>query len=385
MLARKIAAATACVGFVLTSSFSAGGVASGGEGQRYPLIAVDAKSGEVRWRYDPPGNRAVFRSFTSGPTVFVASASSCEGEVRLAALDAKTRQERWHKAVYPVGTAEGGVLVVRSANGTEIQGLDPESGDELWKRTLKPSESPMTVGPALVFVLDSTPLPPSGSRDAAGLRAFNKRDGTPAWIFESGELIDHATGGFGVLFSDTKLTVLLNTDLHKDDAGNPVFGGDVLRVLDTRTGREMVHFGVGQERGSTIVGDTVVSSDGRSLTARAVATGAVRWKVDSDMEYVAGASRRLGLLVVAGGTAPTRALALHDGGTRWTATSADIRVMAVGDRSVIATNVGSSRLMSLETKTGRQQWEVPIPEDLGGLGSISTGGGAIYLAWDCSG
>jgi len=119
------------------------------------VIALDAASGEVLWRYQRPRPKGAFVLHDTnrgvalyGDKVFVAA-----GEAVLLALDARTGKEVWtanvadNKSAYYLTlaplVADGKVLVGTSGGEFGIRGFisafDPDTGKELWRTFMIPA------------------------------------------------------------------------------------------------------------------------------------------------------------------------------------------------------------------------------------------------------
>ncbi|HWF12002.1 MAG TPA: PQQ-dependent dehydrogenase, methanol/ethanol family [Bryobacteraceae bacterium] len=113
------------------------------------VIAIDAKSGNVLWRYHRarPAGAIVLHDTSRGVALYGDKVYFAAGEAVLVALDAKTGKEVWstpiadNKSGYyctVAPLAAGGVIMVGASGGeTGIRGFvaayDPETGKEKWK------------------------------------------------------------------------------------------------------------------------------------------------------------------------------------------------------------------------------------------------------------
>ena len=119
------------------------------------VIAIDAKSGNVLWRYhrNRPTGASVPHETNRGVALYGDKVYFAAGEAVLVALDAKTGAEVWatpvadNKAGYYVTLAPliAGGKVMLGASGGEfgirgfVAAFDPESGKELWRTYTVPA------------------------------------------------------------------------------------------------------------------------------------------------------------------------------------------------------------------------------------------------------
>ena len=113
------------------------------------VIAIDAKSGNVLWRYrrPRPTNAAVPHDTSRGVALYGDRVYFAAGEAVLVALDAKTGKEVWTTAVadnksgYYISLAPlvaGGKVMVGASGGEFgirgfVAAFDPDSGKEVWR------------------------------------------------------------------------------------------------------------------------------------------------------------------------------------------------------------------------------------------------------------
>jgi alcohol dehydrogenase (cytochrome c) len=119
------------------------------------VIAIDAKSGNVMWRYKRPRpvGASVPHDTSRGVALYGDKVYFAAGEAVLVALDAKTGKEVWtttvadNKAGYYISLAPlvaGGKVMVGASGGEFgirgfVAGFDPETGKESWRTYTVPA------------------------------------------------------------------------------------------------------------------------------------------------------------------------------------------------------------------------------------------------------
>ncbi|MBX3270157.1 MAG: PQQ-like beta-propeller repeat protein [Sandaracinaceae bacterium] len=146
---------------------------------RAGLVAVDLRTGELRWRYAGEGS-GTFGLRRAGRILLFAN-----GDGAVSALDVVTGELLWRHAVdgerFVLRPAIAGDVVLAASGevGGEhgaLHGVDLFSGQPLWRRRLDtgPASEPIAAG-------DAAAVPLGGARDAA-LAVFEPRDGTLRWM-----------------------------------------------------------------------------------------------------------------------------------------------------------------------------------------------------------
>lgn len=113
------------------------------------VIALDAKTGDILWRYKKPRpeGAVILHDVSRGVALYGDKVFYAAGEAELVALDVKTGRPLWtttvadSKAAYYITLApliaDGKVMVGASGGETGIRGFvaayDPDSGKELWR------------------------------------------------------------------------------------------------------------------------------------------------------------------------------------------------------------------------------------------------------------
>ncbi len=119
------------------------------------VIAIDAKTGNVLWRYrrPRPTGASVPHDTSRGVALYGDKVLFAAGEAVLVALDAKTGKEVWtttvadNKSGYYISLAPlvaGGSIMVGASGGEFgirgfVAGFDPETGNELWRTYTVPA------------------------------------------------------------------------------------------------------------------------------------------------------------------------------------------------------------------------------------------------------
>jgi outer membrane protein assembly factor BamB len=151
------------------------------------LLALDAKSGAVKWRaplkINPWGGPAV-----SGKTVIVCGSTAsfdpkllkgAKGDV--VAFDLTTGQEKWRKEVTTGGIlgcpALTDELVITAATDGKVRAFNLADGERKWIYDAKtPFFAPVAIGKDVVYAGDLK----------GEIHAINLADGTPKWKFDLG-------------------------------------------------------------------------------------------------------------------------------------------------------------------------------------------------------
>jgi outer membrane protein assembly factor BamB len=146
------------------------------------VYALDAATGEVRWRSAPFAHPIQASPAAGGGTVFVVAEDPGSGETQLSALAATTGKRRWSFAPdgLAVGstapTVAGGRVYVGFGDFT-VRALDARTGDEVWAAPIRagfsPASAPALSGPSL-FVSD----------ERGSLYRLDVRTGQRVWEFQ---------------------------------------------------------------------------------------------------------------------------------------------------------------------------------------------------------
>ena len=101
------------------------------EGAENYIYALDAITGEQRWRFDEPGNPGWFAGGTDGETLFIPSANGA-----LYALDATTGEVVWHEQYGRFANAAPAIvdeLVYFAGQDGFVRALETDTGEERWQ------------------------------------------------------------------------------------------------------------------------------------------------------------------------------------------------------------------------------------------------------------
>lgn len=215
------------------------------------LHAVDAVSGERRWRY---GNGELAPETVAGGTVY---ASDRDG---LHAVDAASGQRRFadETAGRLVGVADGRAVVAEP-----LRALDAADGAELWSLDVDPSLTAEvragTVGDGTVYLVGY-----DGGDDRL-VHAVDAADGTRQWRYRADDLESFQAPAY----ADGR--VVLGSHVTE-------VGGAHVHVLDAATGDEQWMAALGCEVEAPAVADGVVYvAAGSTLQARRLSDGGLGW------------------------------------------------------------------------------------------------------------
>ena len=114
------------------------------------IVALDAASGLILWRYASPTGAAVYTPAVNGGQAFVTSE---DGSV--VALDATTGAVVWTAPVdgpVEIVAAIAGTAVYAASNGGSAFAIDAATGSELWRIRIRGVPSGPTVAGGLLLV-----------------------------------------------------------------------------------------------------------------------------------------------------------------------------------------------------------------------------------------
>jgi outer membrane protein assembly factor BamB len=155
------------------------------------VYAFDLRTGALRWRYDTEGVRLESRNFgydrrtvqsspaVSGRAVYVGARDGF-----LYAIDATTGQLRWrvdHKLSW-VNTSpavQDGVVYAGSSDGQFVQAVNAATGEEIWRAKSGVTWSSPAVAGDVVYAGDG----------AGRVNALDRRTGQPLWTFRTGSTV----------------------------------------------------------------------------------------------------------------------------------------------------------------------------------------------------
>lgn len=258
-------------------------------GDEQELYALNAVTGEVRWRAPIAGTAGVVPAVADG-TVFAGTKQGL-----LVALDAKTGAERWRfdagAAIESSPAVVDGTLYVGTAGGT-FYALDAATSAGRWRVQLDGvTWSSPAVADGTVFAGD----------DKHKLHAFDAATGAEKWTF--------TTRGSGVVPAPMvdRGTVYVAT------------WGGALFAIDEATGAQRWMFVADGTVGSpTLAGDLIaVGSDDGNVYAIDRATGAERWRFATKDRVFAQPLAVDGALYVGSFDGRIYALEAATGSERW--------------------------------------------------------------------
>ena len=351
------------------------------------IAALDAATGDERWRRDEPSSFGAGHSTPTleDGTLFVGI------EDALHALDPTTGETKW-----TAGTAETVTSSPVVADGTVfVQGggvaaFDAATGEERWHVDIPTAtRSSTAVADGTVYV---------GS-EAARLHALDAATGAERWAFEL--VADTVTdGGVAPVTADDGEDPLGGTDTNDDGAEDP--GPDEIELdgedLGLDIDDEETEFEAG-DGDTSVEGDLSVGPDGAASTpavaggtvfcggldgtvyAVDAATGTGTWRVDVG-ETVHGSPAVADGLVFVGSSGfddnHVYALDAATGERRWVVgeTMSDIRGSpAVVDGTVFVGYGGD--LYALHTGTGQPIWSVTLRGT--SVSSVAVSGGRLFV------
>jgi outer membrane protein assembly factor BamB len=281
--------------------------------------AVDAATGNERWRFETGGIYAPHPSVADG-LVFMGDNNPGQppGHGTLFAVDAGDGSERWHLAGAQTASplAVAGMLYLGIEEGYLVA-LDVAEGTERWRAATGQISRGATFADGVVY---------AGGKDGV-VYALDAADGSERWRYqtEGGKLATIAVAD-GMVYQAT-------------------FDGpaDQLYALDAATGDERWRFAVGSRLEPPAVGGGVVflpAGDG-SVYALNAAEGTVRWRFGVDDPIVL-APMLVGNTVYVAGASPT--------------------------------------LYAVDAATGKERWHVDLDGPIGAPPIVS--GGVIYVGTD---
>ncbi|MFP8956746.1 PQQ-binding-like beta-propeller repeat protein [Natrialbaceae archaeon A-CW3] len=211
------------------------------------VFAVDVASGEEEWRADT-GSRVTTELSVVDDTLFFGAFGSetdqpgnSDIEYYVSALDATTGEERWRFTVNPDPDTESPrlefVTVIDGAvfAGTDdcydhptcasLYALDAISGEKVWQFEADNSVDTVTEADGMLYV--GTAL---GQGDEGFVHAIDPETGTELWSFHAGNLLLST-----ITVIEDSLFVVSRTDTDFEDAYR-------LNALDTTTGEERWNF-----------------------------------------------------------------------------------------------------------------------------------------------
>ncbi len=318
-----------------------------------PVVALDLRSGKLRWRADLGVPAVGTTPATGDGRVYVTGETSCdEQKPTLVAFDAGTGREDWRVTLPPfLGTGgpsalvagHGRVVFARNASDrTTLEARDAATGARRWRHSID--------GPNLLVAPsgDDVVATSVGADGTEVVAAYARSDGRQRWR---------------ISVAATNPPVPSATTSHAVYVPAPA---GFLTALDARTGRPqwrvpLERFLVGAS------GSLVLTWNASMLIALDPANGAERWRGGP------GAFDNADAAVAADGTVFTvagvemRALDAATGATRWSVSTTNLSgIQAVFSGRGAAGLQGLDDIVMLDARTGRRMWTAP--------GGLSGGG-----------
>jgi outer membrane protein assembly factor BamB len=267
------------------------------------LTGLDAATGAVRWQLRLPGSGLLGNL---APTADGGLAMMRVGGL-LQVVSLATGRVRWTRrtAASPALTAAGG-LVQLAADG-RVTGYDDMTGQPRWTITGVPQEPQSQLADGLVLVTSAV----MGGTAPTAMTAIRPGTGQVAWRFDPHSAVTLLTAGqpgLAVATDNPYRLYLLN-----QATGRPIWQADTVAGL----------FGT-----PLLTSAMLVTAEGRleaRITARDVATGAIRWTTPETSTEIVAPIVTVGQLVLVQGEgepgqpAPLRAYRLSDGALAWQA------------------------------------------------------------------
>jgi outer membrane protein assembly factor BamB len=293
-------------------------------GRALTVHALDAATGEQRWRVQPTTSTPIGNPAVAGDLVYVA------GEDGVYALDAVTGQERWRTETSGGGgnpVVVGGVVYVDSFFG--VHALDAVTGEERWRSAISDEVPAIPAVAGGVVYIDSDDVSSTDNRGAS-VHAFDAVSGEERWRAVFGDWVNSIAVAEGLVYA----------------VGHDGF----VYALDAATGEERWK--------SSRIGDRVVGN-------LAVADGAVY--VTGHMAEIEASS------VYALDGATGEELWSEPGGRRTVGT------LVVADSVVYVGDFTGGNVYALDAATGAEQWRLALGVDISSLAVVS---GIMYVGSD---
>lgn len=370
------------------------------------LVVIDAGSGKERWRAAPSAGRFFSRPGV-GRKLIVAGDTECVREkepskVRLVAFDPETGDQIWNlkdpvgsvstKTMYwlPTATVDVGAQGVVVTGGGRLspggqRGLDAKTGKTVWRL---PDIQELGVSSTLVFgQAPSTTLVATNV-----LAAHDRRTGELKWVFPTSS--DAAwVGTFDVVAGDENVVVVGSGGYLGRMDGRP-FAPTTFFVLDARTGQERVRFQADDPgfRFSDFLmtdGLLVYEESGKSILARQLVDGAVRWQTSFDAgsdasENVLRISEDPDTVFAVDFKGTGVVLDTRTGARKWTLPG-DLYLRASGSHVSVLDE--RSRIRGVSTAAGKSRWKYSLGRPL--VNSLTDGvdasvrNGSVVLSSVC--
>jgi len=339
--------------------------------------AVDAATGERRWRYETGGSCARPLTLGGNEVVYVES----EDGALYALRDGKAHWQFETHAVAPRPTLTDGTVYlpdrayVDGQDRGRLHALDARTGERRWTfRTDREFVALSAVAGDTVVCTDRE----TDRRRRSRVYALDARTGEPRWSAETrGRFVADARG-------DVVAALALRHEVN--DSGEDV-ADDELRVFDLGSGRQRWSRTVGPNGTDAVrVADRgVLYGLSGSLVAREAATGEERWRVEgftgrrATSFLVADGTVYLGTRDDAEDRAVVVAVDVRDGTRGWRQpleeTTNVERVALAGDAVYASSTFNPWRVIELGADTGRRR----ASHSVEGGSAWTAADGAVYV------
>jgi serine/threonine-protein kinase len=260
------------------------------KGDKGAVVALDTATGTELWRFPilldvdsevgPFSDLQIYRrTVASSPAVTNGVVYAAIPGNFIVALDAASGEERWRKSIPPSNSSPAVVdgVVYVGAHDRSILALDAATGEERWRRSLPQIPNTPVVADGTVYI-----------------NCGNRSDGSGGWVFAldavTGEERWHFARPDDTLSAFIAPTVAGGMVYVGTVNAPGVVGADqwVFEALDAETGVTRWQVDVVGQLNQPVIADGVVyfgTGLDRSLLAVDAATGAERWRIplpDSD-------------------------------------------------------------------------------------------------------
>jgi len=221
------------------------------------MVAVDAKTGKVRWHVETHGSAAT--PSVAGGIVYVGVLTANDSFIL--ALDAKTGKQVWRAHVEAVGPMPVAGGLVYTTTETDVVALDAKTGAEAWRTTPPAGTLSMPAVAAGTIYVTDTP-----SNGDVTLAAMDAKTGKARWT------VPVPTGGWVGAPQIAGGVVYLSVGTGQQVAGSATAtGGAALVAFDAASGNQLWRFAAprGGSRYSppAVVGGSAYVETGSALDA----------------------------------------------------------------------------------------------------------------------
>ncbi|QLD89614.1 PQQ-like beta-propeller repeat protein [Natronomonas salina] len=218
------------------------------------LYALDVTDGRPRWRYDV--NSSIDAVVLLGNTLYLSALQGSEHA--LLAIGAKGGEQVWRRdgRLVPVAATPNVLVAATEQTGT-LRGIDPATGDQLWRSELRVSAASLQA--ATVAVTDEMLWHVRGGV----LTAADAGTGEPRWTFD----LDGDGSDRGDRLAVADQTYVLEVDAER------------LSAIDPNGDRQWSRHLANPSRGIAVGGETIYVATQTGLAGIDSATGEQRFRV----------------------------------------------------------------------------------------------------------